>query len=335
MTVLNLGDLSTTFQQKRSVTRIKTDLQDLTSALSSGQVSDLRGAVRGNFTMLSSLQNQLNALESYTNATNEAVLFGSMLQSSLGTVQSNAEDLAPELLSSADGGNQPWISATSKDARSRFGTVVSALNATVAGRTLMAGTATSTAALADSETMLAELVTVVAAETTAAGVETAVEAWFDTPGGGFETNGYLGSDTSLQDMRISPTEAVSMDVKASDQEIRDILKGFAMAALVDAGALPTQTEEQAALLRSAGERMFTANGGLAILRGAVGSAEAAVDEAQARNASETSSLEMARNTIIAADPYTVAVELEAAQLQLESLFALTARMSRLNLTEFL
>ena len=41
------------------------------------------------------------------------------------------------------------------------------------------------------------------------------------------------------------------------------------------------------------------------------------------------------NEIVAADPYQTAVDLEAAQLQLESLFTITARLSRLTLTEFI
>ena len=213
--------------------------------------------------------------------------------------------------------------------------VVSALNSHVADRTLLGGAATGGPALASSETMLADLSTAIAGLTTAADIETAVDDWFDLAGGGFETVGYLGSTTTLAPFRVGQHEAVDMSLTAADAEIRDFLKGYAMASLIDLGALATEPGEQAILLTRAGEKLFNANATLAEVRGRIGSAEAEIDTALARNASATSALELARNEIVAADPYQTAVDLEAAQLQLESLFTITARLSRLTLTEFI
>lgn len=335
MTILSLGDLATSHQQRLQSTRIRTDLARLTNELASGKVDDLRAATGGHLGTLSSLTHQLGALEAYTTAGKEAALFASTLQSALGTVQDSASDLAPLLLEAADTGHAPWLSATAADARAQFRTVVSTLNAHAAGRSLLGGAATGGPPLADAETMLADLAVAVSAETTAADVVTVVEDWFDGTGGGFETIGYLGSDSTLAPFRIGKHETVDLDVTAADQEFRDLLKGYAMAALVDAGALAASPDEQATLMREAGTRMFTANGALTETRGRLGSAEAAIDTAQARNASETGALELARGEIVAADPYATAVELEATQLQLEALYTITARLSRLNLTEFL
>ncbi len=335
MTVLTLGDLSLSYSQKLHSARLKSSLSTMTAELASGRQSDLRKATSGSFNVLASLEHQMGALKAYKTSANEAASYTNALQSALGTVQGSVEDITPALLQAADSGYAPTLTATANDARARFSTVVSAFNVNVADRSLMSGTASGNAALADADTILADLMTAIAAETTAAGVETVVEAWFDDVGGGFETSGYLGSMTGRAPFRVGLSETVTVDVTAADQRVRDVLKGYAMAAVVAEGALPTNEAEQATLMRSAGERLFAANTNFTGMRGEIGAAQAAIDTALARNASEDAVLEIARNDIVGADPYELAVDLEAAQLQLEALYAVTARLSRLSLTEYL
>ncbi|WP_172297610.1 flagellin [Pseudoruegeria sp. HB172150] len=335
MTLLPLGDLAMSFQQKLHGTRIRRDIARLTDELASGRRSDLREATAGHFGAFAAIEHQLRSLAAHKTSAEEASLFASSLQVALGTVQESSADLAPLLLESADSAHASWISATSSDSRARFSTVVSTLNTSAADRTLLGGTATTGPALADAETMLGDLAAAVVAETTAVGVETIVIAWFDDPGGGFETNGYLGSTTALSPFRVGSEQSVSLPATAADQEIRDLLKSYALAALADAGALDGLEAEQGALLGLAGERMFNANADVVELRGRIGAAEAAIEVAISRNVSETTALRLTRNQMIAADPYDAAVDLEAAQLQLEALYTITARAARLTLTDFL
>lgn len=342
MTMLTLGDLATSFQQRIQSARLRNDLSRLTDELSTGRTSDLRKATGGHLGALASLDHRIAALDSHAVAAKEAGIFAGALQTTLGAIQDATTGLEPTLARLASGalmaggsGQAAWITAAADEMHTQFGAVLSTLNTHVAGRTLLGGSATSGPALADAETMLADLAVAVSGQTTAAGVEATVDAWFDLPGGGFETVGYLGSDNALSPFRIGQHETVDLGISAADQGFRDLLKGYAMAALVSDGALGGDNSEKAALLRTAGERMLTANDTLSNLRARVGSAEAAIDAAQARGASESSALQMARNGIVAADPFETAVGLEATQLQLEALYAVTARLSRLNLTEFL
>ena len=54
-----------------------------------------------------------------------------------------------------------------------------------------------------------------------------------------------------------------------------------------------------------------------------------------RAAAEATALGLAREALIGADPYEAAAALEAAETQLETLYTLTARISRLSLVNFL
>jgi flagellar hook-associated protein 3 FlgL len=73
----------------------------------------------------------------------------------------------------------------------------------------------------------------------------------------------------------------------------------------------------------------------AFLRGNLGFAQARIEQAQTRNESEIAALEIARSDLLSIDPYEAATRLEAAQTQLETLYSVTARLSRLRLVDFL
>jgi flagellar hook-associated protein 3 FlgL len=60
-----------------------------------------------------------------------------------------------------------------------------------------------------------------------------------------------------------------------------------------------------------------------------------IAQADQSNSTARHALEMTRARIVNVDPYESATRLEAAQIQLETLYALTARLGRLSLTDFL
>ncbi|KGJ19555.1 hypothetical protein IX55_09810 [Paracoccus sanguinis] len=60
-----------------------------------------------------------------------------------------------------------------------------------------------------------------------------------------------------------------------------------------------------------------------------------IDQALARNVAEGSALSIARSDILAADPYQTASELTQTEANLQNLYALTARMTKLSLTDYI
>ncbi len=71
------------------------------------------------------------------------------------------------------------------------------------------------------------------------------------------------------------------------------------------------------------------------MRANLGTVEAHIETVSVQSASETSALEILKANLLSVDPYETASELQAVQTQLETLYALTARMSRLSLVDFL
>ena len=64
-------------------------------------------------------------------------------------------------------------------------------------------------------------------------------------------------------------------------------------------------------------------------------AEAQIDAAQARNANESFALQIARNDLVSADPYETASKLQETEAQLEMIYTITARMTRLSLLDYM
>ncbi|MEM9971194.1 MAG: flagellin, partial [Pseudomonadota bacterium] len=271
----------------------------------------------------------------YSFVAQDASVLTEAAQTSLGAIVDLNDALIPTLLISGNTTTNPGVSVSANDARSQFGSVVAALNTSLAGRALFGGIDVDRAPLAEAEDMLTALSAAVAAETTAAGVEAAVDAWFDTPGGGFETVGYQGSTNDLAPFTLGPNDTTSFAIRADNPVLRDVMKTYAMAALVDAGTLAGDLGEQATLLNTAGERMADANTALGALRGELGVVEGRVETALARSNAEIAALELAETELIEADPFQTATQLQAAEIRLETLFAITARLSRLSLLNYI
>jgi flagellar hook-associated protein 3 FlgL len=89
------------------------------------------------------------------------------------------------------------------------------------------------------------------------------------------------------------------------------------------------------LLFEGGLQLQSAADDIAQVKGRIGYFEGEVERIAISQSSEISALSLARNLITQADPFEVATELKAVQLQLETHYAMTARLSRLNLVEYL
>jgi flagellar hook-associated protein 3 FlgL len=335
MNSISYGDLASSLKNMRLTSQVKQDLERYNYEVASGLKSDLRGAVSGDFTPLASLERSIRSLGAYDSTLAEAELFTSSLQSVLGAVSDQVSDISGDLLGISDPSQTMSVDVIAKDARGRLDTVVALLNTKVGGRALMGGAATGASPLASSGAMMVEIEALVATEVDAAGVISAVENWFDAAGGGFETNGYLGSQNNITPFALNENERVGVDIKADDQSIRDTLKGLVLASLVDEGILAGEPADQALILRSAGAILTSSGADIVAERAHVGVVEGKISEAKMANSAEGYVLEMAKSEIVSADVYDSAAALAQTEAQLELIYTITAKLSRLKLSDYL
>ncbi|MBC7158387.1 MAG: flagellar biosynthesis protein FlgL, partial [Rhodobacteraceae bacterium] len=150
----------------------------------------------------------------------------------------------------------------------------------------------------------------------------------------FAALGYLGAATGTA-FPVAPGRTVTLDVTAADPAVSGVLKGLVSAALLAEGALPGDAVGQGELALAAGTALISADAGLAGLRGRVGTAEARIEAGATTIAAERTALGIRRAEMLAADDFDTATALQQVEQRLELLFTVTARLSRLNLSDFL
>lgn len=333
MSMISLGDLAQSFMLRRQNTDLKSDLQRLTAEMTIGQATDIGRKVGGDYAPLAGIDASLARLQGFKATTSEAALLTGAMQTVLGTVESMASSLGPQLLAASSAGTTTQINAVGGEARQKLETAVALYNTDISGRALFAGAGTDGNAMIDVAALLATLDTEIIGATSALDIETRVTAWFDAPTG-YAAAGYLGQGP-LSPLAIAPGETADLGFTAANPGIRDTLKGLAMAALLDRGALAGNVQARADLARRAGENLVNSQTSRADMAARLGTVEGQIEAASTRNSAETSALQIARNGITGVDPYETASKLEATRQQIETLYALTARISRLSLVDFL
>ncbi|MBD3764387.1 MAG: flagellar biosynthesis protein FlgL [Rhodobacterales bacterium] len=325
----SIGDLGMALLLRRNSVRIETDLMRLTEEMATGRVADVTRHLNGNLSALAAIDASRARLAAFAGPVAQATLFTRIQQESLGLIDQTATDLSSGLILATDTGDPTQIQGLATDAAQDFAAALGALNARAGETVVFSGTAAGTAAVLPADQILAALDAVVAGATTGAEVMARVTDWFADP-----ANWYAGGDPRGP-MDVGPQAEVTLDVTAADPALRDTLAAMAAVAMIDRGALAGDPQAQSELARAAGETLLAGQSARVDLAARLGTVEARIAEAGTRNEAEIAALDMARNNLVLADPYETAVALEEAQLRLETLYALTARLSGLSLAEYL
>lgn len=333
MATNTLGDLAQSASFRRHNLALQREITARGTEVTTGRVADPARALRGDLSPLAAVETSLTRIAAFETAAAEAELLAGGIQRVLERIDTAASDFAPTLLAAGSGSAQSLGNAIPSQARDQFEGALSALNTRLGDRSLLAGVATDQPAVADAGTILAALDAAVAG---AAGVQEVIDRvsdWFDAPTG-FAATGYLGA-AAAGGIAISADDRVALDVTAADPAIVATLKGLAIAAMAGRTGVPDQPADRAALARAAGETLIGAQIDRSTLAARIGTAEGRIAAAASRNAAERSALELSRADLLGADEYDSATRLERAQTQIETLYAVTARLSRLSLTDFL
>jgi flagellar hook-associated protein 3 FlgL len=335
MARISIGDMAQNFLLKRQNIALKQDIQRLGTELSTGRVADTARATRGDLVPMAAIESALARAQGFRAATAEAALFTRGAQETLAVVDNLATGFASSLRLAATSGAPVLVASAASDALQRFEGLIAALNTRIGDRTLFAGDQPGLPALAPPAVILDALGAAVTAAgaTTAPEVEAAVAAWFADPAG-YAATAYLGG-APLAALPVTPEDSARFDVTALDPAIRATVEALALGALLTRPAAPALAAERADLALRAADRLATTATDRALLAGRVGTVEERIDRAASRNQAETAALELARAAIVEADPYESATRLEAAQGRLEALYAVTARLARLSLVDFL
>lgn len=333
---VSIGDLSRAALLRQANTQLKSRLLVLTQESASGVKSDMAQAVGGNFGHLAQVEARLTMLAAYrdTAAAAQAELAG--LQAALETIGKIGSEIGNGMSSGVSATDETSISIRSRQARDDLNAVIGLMNVEIGGRFLLSGSAVETRPMGDAAGILADARAQIAGLTDPAAIAAAISGWFDAaPGLGGFADTWFGGNTDTRTVATSSQAAVTQTLTGLDPSFRDILKGLVLGALADDPAVALAREDKAALVAQAGATALAGVRALTMRRTEVGMQEEAIARDAARNAAETTAMSIARTRIVEADPYETASALTQTETSLQNLYALTARLSRLSLTDYL
>jgi flagellar hook-associated protein 3 FlgL len=332
MTRISVGDASLTNILARQGANLRAEVNRAAQEVTTGRPTDLPQVLRGDVSPLLAIDASLTRLQAFRTTTQDVALQMAAQQTAITGLSSLASGITITLLGAPDFQTQAQLGAIAANARGRLESAVGLLNSQAAGRAVFSGAATGTVPLGSADDLLAALEIAATGATTAGTVEAAVVTWFADPLG---FGAFYRGGGPLSDTPIAPGEAAEQSTTAMDSAIRDTLASFAMAALLDRGLLAGNPTERARLAQRAGHGLLTSEDARIMLSARIGAVEGQVEAARSRNGAEETALGILRSDIGSVDPYEAASRLENARSQLESLYLVTARVSRLSLVEFL
>lgn len=335
MALQSIGDLAQGFVLRKQGTELARQMHRLTQEVSTGRSTDIPKAVSGSLLPLADIERALSLADVQRDTARVAALDASVMQTALTRVHDGAGALATSTLLTADAGGAVGLEVLAQEAQDTLSDMVGSLNSTIAGRALFGGDVSDRAPFAGARILLDELRTVLLAAPDAASIRAALDTFFDSPAGGFATTIYRGGASEASPYALGAGETVTLRIRGDDAALRDQLKQTAMLSLVHDPALALGDGDRAMLAQEAGTALLTGQNRLARLQAQLGFAEERIAQAESRIGTEITSLGMARNDLVSVDVAESATALEQVQSQLELLYTVTARASRLNLANFL
>ncbi|MEM6413880.1 MAG: flagellin [Pseudomonadota bacterium] len=257
----------------------------------------------------------------------------SIVQNSLSLILESVGSIPEDLRSASLRGDRNRIEVTALEAQSSVETVFGALNAQYGRRFLFAGDQTDRAPIVNSEQLLADVAAIVSGAATAADADTALDTYFG-PGGTFETILYRGGAGEAATVELSENERVGVETKADEQAFRDILRGLAVSAAASSTSFADDSERDV-LLQAASTSLVDGIEGVSVLIAETGLTENRIASAQARLAAEEAIITDAYLELVGEDPFVAAGRVQELEVQLQTTFTVTARLSRLSFTNFI
>lgn len=333
MNVTGVPTLLVTRQLQSQVTEIKAQLDDVREEAVTGLTADVVKKTDGDVATVHQIEKLLDDSESYADAIAVTGTRLEVAQETLTAIREDAGTLGVRIESALGLENEVAVQTFADEARALLASAFSKLNGSIGGQSLFAGAATDGRALADVEVMLADLQAIISATSDPAIAMTNISDYFESPAGGFQTNIYLGSDDPEPDREVAQGRRIGLDVTAADPGLRDMLRGLAVAALVDDPAIGDEYAE--ALLAHSAEKINEGSNEIVRTQGQVGLLQGELLELEASNRSLTFSLQEAMVDLIGEDQATAAAKMRELELQLEASYLTTARMQQLSILNYL
>lgn len=345
MTYISTQSLSA--PMRTSVMQAQTALAQVQSEISSGNVANLGLTLGANTGTDLSLKTEIDALGGFTSSNSGVATRLSATATTLTAMVSSAQSLQAALISAQSTGSD--TTALAGSAASALKSLIAGLNTTVAGQSIFGGINTTQVPIASYTDGAASKQAVDAAFSQAFGSSQTSSAAASVDGddmtsflGGQFASLFTGaswqadwssaSDTTVQSA-VSPTQTLSTSVSANNTAFQQLAQAYTMVSKFTNSNLSDSA--RAAVISQASTLMASGLSALVGVQSSVGTAQAAVSNANAQISAQTSVLKNNVSDFESVDTYSLSSRLTNLQTQLEASYELTSRLQSLSLTNYL
>lgn len=313
-------------------TRLKSEMGTLSRTLSNGAPADLTRHLRADLTPFSRLVTAFrmaNAAADLARGTGQRLELQSVV---IDNVTDRMLELRHQASLTNQGEDKPALDSQAFSFAASFDELVSNLNQSGPFGPLFTGI-NGTSPLVSSGQMAAAVTAGIDASMAADAIVQHVNTWF-APGGAFDTFAYLGGPAAKILVPAGDTYTELVAPSADQNAFRDLLATVFLGGIGrHVPGMPAETSHS--LTQRAGDELSHRIDGIQALRRGLAVQQEHVERARLRAMAEAEALDLHRAAFVDIDPYATASRLQENLQQTELIFTLTARLSRLNLAEYL
>lgn len=333
MTFTSIGDLAQSALLRNQYQRLDRQLGTLTLELASGRKSDATLRTADPNGAIARLSRSAEGLGVTERGLAGASGFLEASQASLDRVAAALDGLVTGLVALQEQAGPVTADAVSTLARASLDDVTSALNGSFGGRYLFSGTAVDRPPLPSPGGIVADMVASMTGAGPVGDQWTEAQAFF-APGGAFETATYAGTTQSLQ-VPARPGVLIDYGAAIPGSGLDAVIAPLAFLAAADTLPLDPASADPDTFIGFAVELIQNAAVEAVAVRAALGRSEEAVETATVSVRTELSVLTRDMSDRAAVDPFETATRFEDLRLQLETLYAVTGRISALSFAAYM
>ncbi|MFV0292065.1 MAG: flagellin [Paracoccus sp. (in: a-proteobacteria)] len=337
MNFVSVGDMSRIFTMRHSNAELRNNIQNLSQEITTGIRTDIPKHLNGDMVALSRIEKSISQAENFRRIAVEATTTVVAMQAALENLQNIASGTGNEMLSDGLLVSNNILQSVASTTKEQLDAAVAAINIDIGGRFVFSGTKINTPPLASSEELLTQAEAIISGATTATQAIELLDNWFgSSPGaGGFSDTIYQGAVEDRSRFAIDSSTSIKFIQTANNDDVRQILFGLTIGALVSRGAFDGKHSEQFALMRAGGEALNKGNLAIISTRANLGANEQKIEQTSGKLEVLLSTLQIERSNLIQSDTYEASSRLIQAEAQLEALFTMAARLSNLSLVRYL
>ncbi|MEX0346148.1 MAG: flagellar hook-associated family protein [Rhizobiaceae bacterium] len=346
MKISHVSTLSLSQSLRHSISRMQSEMASTQKMVATGRVDDSGLALGAGSSRLISLRGDQNRILAIIDTNHMAITRMSASQDAIGQVIVRAQDILESMASGMSQNTDPAIVVQS--AKAALGDTLNVLNTSLHGDFIFSGINSDSRAVADYETGPAKAAfdaaflgffgftkndpaaELIDEPTMRTFLDTVVEPLF--LGAGWNTNISAASDEGILS-RITLSQTAVTSVSANESGFRKTVMATVIVSELFDGNLSANALN--AVADKSTELSGEAVADLSELQGRTGLVEEQLDRANSRLQSQADLLEGYADSLEAIDPYEASTRLTSLLTQIETSYALTARIQQLSLMRFM